>query len=85
MQLIIDKDEGVKAFESYMKVAFPSLAQRKKKKDDEAKKLMQAWVGLGPLKVTPMPEVGPARSKMKQRATRVQNDLMERVYSKTRR
>ena len=83
-QLLIDKDEGAKAFEQYMKIAFPSLEQRKKQQDDGLKKLLHDWTKSGPLKVTPVAEPR-AASKMKQRAVRVQNDLADRVYNKSKR
>jgi hypothetical protein len=82
-QLLIDKTEGAKAFEAYIKIAFPSAEQRKKQQDQNLKKILFDWTSRGPLKVTPIAEPR-ATSKMKSRAVRVQNDLADRVYNKVK-
>ena len=55
-QILIDKDSGVEAFEDYMRIAFPSLAKRKKQRDDVMKDLLTNWTSSGPLKVIPLQE-----------------------------
>jgi hypothetical protein len=73
VQVIIDKEEGVKAFEKYMEVAYPSLALRKKEQSAEMKKVLDEWINRGPMKVTPLaPLTG--QSKLKKRVTRVIED-----------
>jgi hypothetical protein len=79
-QLTIDKKEGVKAFEDYMNIAFPSLAIRKKQKEEETKAVMKAWVGRGPMKVTPLVPLG--KSKLKGRITKVITDHRSTLYKK---
>lgn len=73
VQVIIDKEAGIKAFEKYMTIAFPSLALRKKEQSEEMRKVLEEWVGRGPIKVTPLaPLTG--RSKLKSRVARVVED-----------
>jgi len=64
-QLIVDKETGVKAFEDYMKIAFPGMEARKKAQEQEVFDALKREVGRGPLKVTPLstPKV---RSKIQQ-------------------
>lgn len=70
-QLIVDKEEGIKAFEDYIKVAFPSHASRKKEEASEAAKALRDWVKVGQLKVTPMEPTGPAKKRAKTRRMEV--------------
>lgn len=79
-QLTIDKKEGIKAFEDYMNIAFPSLAIRKKQKEEEAKAVMKEWVNRGPMKVVPLVPLG--KSKLKGRITRVLTDHRNDLYKK---
>lgn len=83
-QLLINKDEGAKAFEDYMKIAFPYLEQRKKQQDVELKKILHSWTKAGPIKVIPLAEPR-VPSKLKQRHVRVQKELVDRVYDKVKR
>ena len=64
-QIIIDKESGIEAFEDYMKIAFPSLENRKKAQAQQVHDALRGWVAQGPLKVTPL--VGPRRSRLKER------------------
>lgn len=80
VQVIIDKEEGVKAFESYMQIAFPSLAHRKKLRDEEVKKVLDWWVKKGPMRVTPLTPPT-LHSKLKSRVARVNTDAdANRLY-----
>lgn len=81
-QIIIDKEVGVEAFEDYMRIAFPSMQQRKKKRDDVMKDALAAWIGSGPLSMTPMNVPSKGRSKMKQKLVQVEDEKMSRVYKK---
>lgn len=72
-QIVIDKEKGVEAFEDYLKLAFPSLALRKKEREQEIHKALKAWTGAGPLKVTPL-SVPTGRSRMKMRVAKVTDD-----------
>ncbi len=78
---MVDKEEGVKAFEAYMKIAYPALVQRGKQQDEEMGKLLKAWTSVGALRVTPGPEVK-MKSRMKQRLVKVENEKMDNVYKK---
>jgi hypothetical protein len=85
-QLIVSKEKGIEAFEDYMRLAFPALESRKKEKADDAKKALHAWVGSGPLKVTPL-AMPTAHSRLKQRvaarlAKREDNQLYDEVTKK---
>lgn len=66
-QIIIDKESGIEAFEDYMKVAFPSLAQRKESKKEEARQALMSWVREGPMRVTPLGQPNTAKSRLKSR------------------
>jgi hypothetical protein len=84
-QLIVSKEKGIEAFEDYMRIAFPALESRKKEKAEEAHKALQAWIGSGPLKVTPL-QPPTARSRLKQRvvarmAKKEDNRLYKEVTS----
>jgi len=83
-QIIIEKDKGVEAFEDYMKIAFPSMQNRKKKKEDVMKDVLASWIKGGPISMTPLPQLKPGRSKLKQRSVKIENEKMARVYSKLR-
>lgn len=82
-QLLLNKEDGQKAFEEYMKIAFPSLARKKEEEKNNLTKLLKAWTGLGPLKVTKMPELS-LQSRMKTRAVQVDNEMADRVYKQVR-
>ena len=81
-QIVIDKEVGVEAFEDYMRIAFPSMQQRKKKRDDVMKDALAAWIGSGPRSMTPMNVPSKGRSKMKQKLVQVEDEKMSRVYKK---
>lgn len=84
-QIIVDKEEGAKAFEDYMNIAFPSLAQRKKKREEQMKKLLTAWTSIGGLKVTPLTPLGGGKSKMKTVAARhTASDKHVQLYNQLR-
>lgn len=82
-QLIIDPTEGVKAFEQYTKVAFPGFEKRREQQSDNLKKELFDWIKSGPRTVTVQGEFR-ATSRMKSRAVRVQNELVDRVVSKAK-
>lgn len=75
-------EEGTKAFEDYMNKAFPGLATRRQRKEDEVKKVLQAWVAEGPLKVTAMAQPGKVRSRMVHRVTEVDKGRSSSIYKK---
>lgn len=53
-QITIDKDQGLEAFEDYMKIAFPYLESVKQREKADHIKALEGWVKKGPLKVTPL-------------------------------
>ncbi len=73
VQVIVNKEEGVKAFDEYMNIAFPSLALRKKQREDETKKVLKWWTKRGPIKVTSLAPLT-LKSKLKTRVVQVTND-----------
>jgi hypothetical protein len=77
-QLIVDKDQGVEAFEDYMRIAFPAMEARKQTRSNMAKELLAQELARGPLKVTPL--ATPWKSKLRQRvsATKASKELSER-------
>jgi len=83
MEVNAEKPEaGTKAFEEYMQKAFPSLETKKKRKDDEVKKALQAWIAQGPLQVTPMAKQGKVRSRMVHRIQEVDKGKASTLYKK---
>jgi len=83
-QVLIDKESGVEAFEDYMRIAFPSMHQRKKKRDDSMKDLLKSWTTQGPLQVTPLQEKR-GKSRLKQRLVRVEDERLDNLYGKIKR
>lgn len=83
-QILIDKESGVEAFEDYMRIAFPSMQQRKKKRDEGMKDLLTSWTSTGPLKVIPLHEERRGRSRLKQRLVKVEDAKMDSLYRKLR-
>ena len=73
VQVVIDKDEGIKAFDEYMKIAFPSLALRKKERENETKKVLEWWTSRGPMEVTPLAPLT-LKSKLKTKVVQVTQD-----------
>jgi hypothetical protein len=49
-----NQEAGVNAFEDYMNKAFPTLKNKKKKKEELAREVLKQWVGHGPLGITPL-------------------------------
>jgi len=81
-QILVDKEEGAKAFEDYMKISFPSLALRKKKRDEQIHQALKSWTSIGGLKVTALP-TPTGRSKMK--TAKVTSDARsEQLYKQLR-
>ena len=72
-QITIDKEAGVKAFEEYMKFAFPGMTIRQKTKDEEARKTLMKWVNSGPIGVTPLP-MPTIKSRLKTQMAKVRTD-----------
>ena len=83
-QVLIDKESGVEAFEDYMRIAFPSMHQRKKKRDDGMKELLKSWTSKGPLQVIPLQEKR-GTSRLKQRLVRVEDERLDNLYGKINR
>jgi len=73
VQVLINKEEGVKAFGDYMKIAFPSLALRKNQKEEETKAVLNWWTKRGPMKITPLAPLT-LKSKLKTRVVQVNQD-----------
>ena len=72
VQVLVDKEKGVDAFEDYMKIAFPYLEGRKKQQKEEAMKGLMDWINTGPLKVTPMQDAQRVKSRLREQVmTRV--------------
>lgn len=74
------REAGVKAFDDYMKVAFPGLESKKKKREDVTKQMLKQWISQGPLKVTPSAQMRPVRSKMVHRVNEVDKGRMNSMY-----
>ena len=53
-QIIIDQEKGVRAFEEYMKLAFPYLEAVKTRDKDKLLEVLRREVRRGPLMITPM-------------------------------
>lgn len=71
-QAMIDKEEGVKAFDEYMKLAFPWHEDHKVKRDVDMKKIMAEEIKRGALLVTSdKPRV--VQSKLKKLAVDAQD------------
>jgi transcription termination factor NusB len=79
--LQLDKDAGGKAFEEYMRCAFPSLARKKEEEKKNIQKVLKDWTKMGPLKVIKQEELT-IRSRMRARASKVDNALVDRVIKK---
>jgi hypothetical protein len=75
VQVLLDKESGAKAFEDYMKIAFPYMEGRKKQEKEEARESLMKWVKSGPLSISPMHEPQKTKSRMKERVV----SRMERI------
>lgn len=53
-QIFMDQEQGVEAFEEYMKIAFPYLESVKQREKSDHIKALEDWVSRGPMKITPM-------------------------------
>jgi hypothetical protein len=84
VQSVVDKEQGVKAFDEYMKIAFPWIETAKgRARMDHMKELLNE-VRRGPLSVTPMamPKVNSRlRTKIEKQAS-PDPAAMNRVYEK---
>jgi len=65
-QIQLDPESGIKAFEEYMKIAFPYLEASKQRDKTDHMKLLASEVARGPLTVTAVAETT-GRSKLKTR------------------
>ncbi len=84
-QLSIDAEEGAKAFEDYLSIAFPSLAMRKKKQAEESKKVLDWWTSFKSIEVTPLV---PPQIKSKVNAKKMEGAKHQRandIYNRIRR
>jgi len=74
------REEGVKAFDDYMKTAFPGLESKKQKKEDMTRQLLKEWISTGPLKVTPTMQSGQVRSRMVHRISDIDRGRADSIY-----
>jgi hypothetical protein len=84
-QLNIDAEEGAKAFEDYLTVAFPSLALRRKKQSEENKRVLDWWTSFKSIEVTPLV---PPTIKSKVNARKMQGPAHQKandIYNRIRR
>lgn len=84
-QLIADKEEGAKAFEDYLQVAFPTLALRRQKQDEETKKVLNWWTSFKSIEVTPLvpPQIVSRMNAKKMQGQ--QHTRAEGIYNQIRR
>lgn len=66
-QILVDKDKGVEAFESYMKSAFPWIETTKKRDRQEQIKRLQEEIKRGPMQIQPLWQK-PVKSRLKTKA-----------------
>lgn len=66
-QVQLDPESGIKAFEEYMKIAFPYLEASKQRDKTDHMALLAREVARGPLTVTAVSEPPKGRSKLKTR------------------
>ena len=76
------QDSAITAFEDYMKRAFPSLETKKQRTKDKMFKALNAWVGGGPLQVTPMAVPSKVKSRMVQRISGIDRGRPSQIYSR---
>lgn len=79
------REEGTKAFDDYMKVAFPNLESKRKQKEIATKQALSDWIKQGPLKVTPSMQARKLKSRMVQRVQEVDHGRSSRLYTKMKR
>ncbi len=90
-QLLIDtggdsREQGIEAFEDYMKIAFPGLAGKKQKEKEKVLDALKWWIGRGPVKFTPMPMFEKkGKSRMIHRVMNVDAGNRSSLYTKLRR
>lgn len=79
-----DQSAGTEAFDEYMRAAFPNLASKKGRKQEEMMKALKEWTSLGPLGITPMatPTVK-GKSKMVSRISSVETGDIDNVIGKS--
>lgn len=75
-QIGVDKEAGAKAFGEYLEIAFPSIALRKRKKDEETKKVLDWWTSFKTIEVKSMM---PARVKSKVKAKKLEGEEHRRA------
>jgi hypothetical protein len=84
-QIGVDKEEGAKAFEQYLNIAFPSLALKRKQQDEETKKVLNWWTSFKSIEVVPLV---PPKIKSRVQAKKLQGDAHKRaedIYKRIRR
>jgi len=84
-QLSVDKEEGAKAFEDYLQIAFPTLALKRKKQDAETKRVLDWWTSFKSVEVTPLV---PPQIVSKMNAKKMQGNQHKRaedIYNQIRR
>lgn len=75
-QILINQDAGSKAFDEYMKIAFPYMDASKERDKKEAKEVLKEWLDQGAFNVRPLP-MPKMKSKLKTR-------MLKRTKPKTR-
>lgn len=82
-QILIDQEAGSKAFEEYMKIAFPYMEASKSRDKAEVMKAMNEFIKAGPIGVRPLP-MPKMRSKLKTRVVNrgVNRETANKLYEK---
>jgi len=76
-------EQGLKAFEDYMRIAFPGLASKKQKEEDRVVEQLKWWIGRGPLNFTPMPDfTKKGKSRMVHRVTGIDSGPKSQLYQR---
>lgn len=79
-----DQSAGTEAFDEYMKQAFPNLESKRGQKQVAMMEALKEWVGLGPLGVTPMPQLSvKGKSKMVSRISSIEKGDIDTVLGKS--
>jgi hypothetical protein len=77
------QEAGIEAFEDYMNKAFPSLKNKKKKKEELAREALKHWVSQGPIGVSPLGNPDQKmRSKMVHRIASVEQGAIAKATAK---
>lgn len=80
-QILVSKEQGVEAFEEYMKVAFPYLEATKRRTHEQATQILKQEIGRGPIVVTPQ-QTTAIKSKLRQRVVSTAKPIDSKLYGK---